>query len=811
MNKLDNVDFIFINEYIYQFEKRLYKFEHINQYKLVKKTQITFFKSWSLTKSSFFVNKKTKQTYIDCKYLKILKDNSLNKKTINFMDIELFNALLLKTVFTEIKLKKYINQKNIKLNKFFYCVYNSNLFLLKYKLEKSLVFNLVISNNKDRFNYCIINSYTQTICSKFTVFYKNIKMKFQKSKKNTLLESSTVLIDKTKDLMFIDKIENIFRLNTIFFLDSKKLLNSSIKLKDIRSSKKNVLSFSGNTNIFMPRKIFEKTFLKKSKIKKYLIHTWRQKKIKLINEKYNHSQSKLNKIQDFFKELTLYNNRINYEQKLFKFFTMKIKKKSILFSLDKQVVIFKIKTLLIYLLLLKPKSENNLSDEYYFARNKVSTLDAIKRIIHNLKIKSKYFMHFLFSYSFNSLILKTEKDINFSYFKFNSFQLKTLLKRINLESIFFDFIFKILYFIKQKFIFKDDPPINNLLLKPLNYKSDLFKKNVNIIKRNNINFLLFNILFSGLNLTIKHSFIIKNARIMFLSLKYFYCTKKISILLKQNLIKSENYSINSLPTLICYQHQILFLTDDSKMISDSLILLKKFLYLQGFNLEASKIKLGHTLMTYNNNSAGCDFLGFFLCQYKLKTNKNEKPTRKSFQFSYTSNYFKKTQFVNSNLFLKKPYEHLLEEKKHNLNLSKKNTEIIKLIQHSDTILITTLNPSKKEIRIYFEKLKKIVKNSNAISQENLIFRLSNNIRIWSSYYNIIFNKNILQYFDYLIFKILWRWCCRRHPNKNKKWIKYKYFQKINGKGWVFAVYNNTASSLICLPNHTDIKLLKSNY
>jgi RNA-directed DNA polymerase len=106
------------------------------------------------------------------------------------------------------------------------------------------------------------------------------------------------------------------------------------------------------------------------------------------------------------------------------------------------------------------------------------------------------------------------------------------------------------------------------------------------------------------------------------------------------------------------------------------------------------------------------------------------------------------------------------------------------------------------------KLKKIIKNSASLSQENLILKLSTNIRIWSYYYHLISNKKILQYCDYLLFKMLWRWCCRRHPNKNKKWIKYKYFHQINGNKWIFGIYKNSNSQLMSLPNHTDIKLLR---
>jgi hypothetical protein len=143
-----------------------------------------------------------------------------------------------------------------------------------------------------------------------------------------------------------------------------------------------------------------------------------------------------------------------------------------------------------------------------------------------------------------------------------------------------------------------------------------------------------------------------------------------------------------------------------------------------------------------------------------------------------------------------------------LTITKQQRKFSNVLQLSDQYISTIIHPSKNKIKIHVDKLKKIIKNSASLSQENLIFKLSTNIRSWTYYYHIISNKKVLEYCDYLMFKMLWRWCCRRHPSKNKKWIKYKYFHQINGKKWIFGVYKNTSSHLVCLPNHGDIKLLK---
>jgi hypothetical protein len=58
------------------------------------------------------------------------------------------------------------------------------------------------------------------------------------------------------------------------------------------------------------------------------------------------------------------------------------------------------------------------------------------------------------------------------------------------------------------------------------------------------------------------------------------------------------------------------------------------------------------------------------------------------------------------------------------------------------------------------------------------------LKRWSSFSSFLIRKkwNCLNYF---IFKMLLRWSSRRHSNKNKKWVKKKYFKKLNGKSRVF--------------------------
>jgi RNA-directed DNA polymerase len=41
--------------------------------------------------------------------------------------------------------------------------------------------------------------------------------------------------------------------------------------------------------------------------------------------------------------------------------------------------------------------------------------------------------------------------------------------------------------------------------------------------------------------------------------------------------------------------------------------------------------------------------------------------------------------------------------------------------------------------------------------------------------------------DHLIWKMLWSWARRRHPDKSLRWVKDRYFHQIGREDWIFGV------------------------
>ena len=53
------------------------------------------------------------------------------------------------------------------------------------------------------------------------------------------------------------------------------------------------------------------------------------------------------------------------------------------------------------------------------------------------------------------------------------------------------------------------------------------------------------------------------------------------------------------------------------------------------------------------------------------------------------------------------------------------------------------------------------------------------------YHRYAASKRTFTYVDQRIFRMVWRWCRRRHRSKSRKWIKTKYFRREGDRHWVF--------------------------
>lgn len=139
---------------------------------------------------------------------------------------------------------------------------------------------------------------------------------------------------------------------------------------------------------------------------------------------------------------------------------------------------------------------------------------------------------------------------------------------------------------------------------------------------------------------------------------------------------------------------------------------------------------------------------------------------------------------------------LVEEflRKRGLELSRAKTKITHLDEGFDFLGQNVrsydgkflIKPSKASLQNVVRKIRHVVKSNKMIKPIQLITMLNPIIRGWAAYHKHIVAKETFSKLRHEIFKILWRWSKRRHPNKARDWVKNKYFKRIRGADWRFA-------------------------
>ena len=128
-----------------------------------------------------------------------------------------------------------------------------------------------------------------------------------------------------------------------------------------------------------------------------------------------------------------------------------------------------------------------------------------------------------------------------------------------------------------------------------------------------------------------------------------------------------------------------------------------------------------------------------------------------------------------------------------VELSKEKTKITNLSDGFDflgqnvrkygTKLLT--KPSKSSIKSVYQKIKELGKANPTTTTYNIIYKLNPIITGWANYHRHVVAKKTYFKLDNKVFRLIWNWCVRRHPNKSKQWIRKKYFKSVGKRNWVF--------------------------
>ena len=186
-------------------------------------------------------------------------------------------------------------------------------------------------------------------------------------------------------------------------------------------------------------------------------------------------------------------------------------------------------------------------------------------------------------------------------------------------------------------------------------------------------------------------------------------------------------------SIIRYADDFVIIHENIEVILLCKEVISQWLGNMGLELKPSKTKITHTLNGYKNETAGFNFLGFEIRQYKVGKHQSAKGSKK---------------------------------------------EILGIK--------TLIKPSKEAQVRHYAKLRETVRKYRGKSQTTLIKTLNPIIKGWCNYYSTVVSKKMFSKMDYLLFTQLFKWGENQHRNKGRKWIASKYFQPIGGNNWTFA-------------------------
>ena len=96
-----------------------------------------------------------------------------------------------------------------------------------------------------------------------------------------------------------------------------------------------------------------------------------------------------------------------------------------------------------------------------------------------------------------------------------------------------------------------------------------------------------------------------------------------------------------------------------------------------------------------------------------------------------------------------------------------------------------IKPSNKNVKAFLGNIRETVKRNKTAKQENLIGLLNPKIRGWANYHKGTVAKRTFAKVDKEVWKVIWQWVTRRHPNKGLHWVKEKYFKSDGNRNWIF--------------------------
>ena len=96
-----------------------------------------------------------------------------------------------------------------------------------------------------------------------------------------------------------------------------------------------------------------------------------------------------------------------------------------------------------------------------------------------------------------------------------------------------------------------------------------------------------------------------------------------------------------------------------------------------------------------------------------------------------------------------------------------------------------ITPSAKNVHAFLDKVRVHIRKNRQATAGELIEQLNPMIRGWAAYHRHVSSWRTYVQVDAAIFKAVWAWARRRHPNKGARWVRKQYFHTVGNRHWVF--------------------------
>jgi RNA-directed DNA polymerase len=122
-----------------------------------------------------------------------------------------------------------------------------------------------------------------------------------------------------------------------------------------------------------------------------------------------------------------------------------------------------------------------------------------------------------------------------------------------------------------------------------------------------------------------------------------------------------------------------------------------------------------------------------------------------------------------------------------------------------------IKPQKEKVLAFLAQLRLWLNRHKQAPVESVIKHLNPIIRGWSNHYKHVVSKRVFAYVSAEIFKMLWKWCRRRHPGRARRWVAAKYFGVTGPVRWIFHVRSQTGTlqlfdiSAVRIERHIKVK------